>query len=210
MNSLDIILSYSAHLTYLYIGLFLVLGSLGLPFPEEIVLISAGYFAGVGVVNFWLILFYVMILLLVVDNLMYYISRKLGREFITKWGHYCFFPMHRLEKFENYYKEHGGKTVFFSRLLIGFRFVGIVVAGITKMPWSKFVKYDLLSIIVYSPIVMGLGYLFYLNLDLVLGNLVLIKHTIFALVIITMLIWFSKVLSEAIANTGNNKSVSDD
>ncbi len=193
-------MDYSSHLAYFYVGLLLFLGSLGLPFPEEIILLSAGYLAGTGVVRLWLMLPYTMGILIISDNVTYYVSRRLGRGFILKWGHYVFFPVHRLEKLEDYYRKHGNKTVFFSRLLIGFRFVGIMVAGITKMPWKKFFGYDLLSIIIYLPIVLGLGYLFCYHLDLVLKDFRLLRHAIFVIVVILILVWFIKKLSAGAAD----------
>lgn len=196
---METILDYSTHFAYFYVGLFLFLGSLGLPFPEEIILLSAGYLAGTGVVRLWLMLPYAMGILIISDNVTYYISRRLGRGFILKWGHYVFFPVNRLERLEDYYRKHGNKTVFFSRLLIGFRFVGIMVAGITKMPWKKFFAYDLLSIIVYLPIVLGLGYLFHYHLDLVLRDFQVLKHAVFVIVIVLILIWFIKILIAASA-----------
>jgi membrane protein DedA with SNARE-associated domain len=109
-------LTYSTHITYLSVGLFLVLGSMGLPFPEEIVLLSAGYLAGMGIVRFWLMLPFTMATVIFGDAITY----SFGRNFIIKWGKYIFFPIHRLERIETYYKRHGSKTVFFKKLLENF------------------------------------------------------------------------------------------
>lgn len=194
---METILNHASEYAYWYIGLFLVLGSLGLPFPEEIVLLSAGYIAGVGIVRFWVMLPYTMGMLIIGDTVTYTVSRKLGRELLLKWGRYVFLPTHRLDQIEEYYEKHGGKTVFFSRLLIGFRFAGIMVAGITEMPWKKFFTYDLLSIVIYLPIVLGLGFIFHYHLDLILKELQLIKHVIFIAVMGLILVWFIKKLLES-------------
>ncbi len=194
---METILNDASQFAYVYVGLFLVLGSLGLPFPEEIVLLSAGYLAGTGAVHFWLMLPYTMGILIIADTMTYTVSRKLGREILLKWGRYVFLPTHRLDQIEEYYEKHGSKTVFFSRLVIGFRFVGIMVAGITEMPWKKFFIYDILSIIVYLPIVLGLGFLFHYHLDLILKELRLVKHVIFIVAMGLILLWFIKKLFES-------------
>ncbi len=192
MNSQIIILHYASHAAYLYVGLFLVLGTLGLPFPEEIILLIAGYLAGTGVVIFWRMMLFTLVIMELADNGMYYLSRRLGREIVTKWGKYFFIPATRLKKLEEYFQKHGDKTVFFSRLLIGFRSTGIIMAGITGMPWKKFVIWNSLSIAVYLPIILGLGYLFHLNLSLIFSRFALIKHFIFTLVVIAIFVWFLK------------------
>lgn len=187
-------MQYAAHATYLYTAVFLVLGTLGLPIPEEIILLVAGYLAGTGAVNIWLIMPYTSVLVVVADNGIYFAARKLGRGFIKKWGRFIFIPEERLRKIEVYVERHGNKTVFFSRFLIGFRSTGIIIAGITKMPWNSFLLYDSLSVIVYLPIVVGLGYYFHYQLNMLLQRFVLIKHIVFFSIVALLFIWLIKQL----------------
>lgn len=200
------LLANSTYITYLYVGVLLVLGSFGLPFPEEVVLLSAGYLAGMGIVRFWLIVPYTVGMVILGDTITYSFSRHYGRSFIIKWGKYIFFPIHKLEKLEDYYKRHGNKTVFFTRLLIGFRFVGIIVAGLSRMPWKKFLTYDSLSIFLYLPAVIGLGYLFHYHLELVLQKFTLLRHVIFVAVLALLFALFIKKLIENIGSTRSNGS----
>ena len=201
---METVLINPTHFTYFYVGLFLILGSFGLPFPEEIVLLSAGYLAGVGFVHLWFILPFTMAVVIIGDSITYSFSRHYGRNAIVKWGKYIFLPIHRLERLEYYYDRHGNKTVFFSRLLIGFRFLGIIVAGLSKMPWKKFLTYDTLSIFLYLPLMLGIGYLFHFHLAMLLQKFAFMRHVIFGLVLTLMFALFIRMLMENIGTIRKN------
>jgi len=185
---------YAANTAYLYTALFLLLGTLGLPFPEEVILLLIGYLAGMGVVNVWLITPYASAVIIVLDNGMYYAARRLGRGFIKKWGRYILVSSSNLKKIEEFIDRHGNKTIFFSRFLLGFRSTGILLAGITKMPWKSFLLWDTLSIMVFLPITVGLGYFMHLNLNRFLKNYQIVKHVIFMGLLGLLFLWLTKQL----------------
>jgi membrane protein DedA with SNARE-associated domain len=188
------ILQYAAGAAYLYTGVFLLLGTLGLPIPEEIITLLVGYLAGSGVVNIWLIAPYTFVIIVVLDNGIYWSARKLGRGFIKKWGRFILFSEKRLKKLEGYIERHGNKTVFFSRILLGFRSTGLIMAGISRMPWKAFLLWDTLSILFFSSIMIALGYYFHYHLNKLLKDYTLVKHVIFFSIIGVIFFWLIKQL----------------
>ena len=183
------LLRYAANAAYIYTAIFLVLGTLGLPIPEEVILLVVGYLAGSGLVNIWYIWPYALALVIVLDNGIYFGARKLGRGFVKKWGRFILISEDRLRKLEGYVDRHGSKTVFFSRILLGFRSAGLVLAGVTKMPWKSFFLWDTLSILFFSSIMIGIGYFFHYNLQRFLKDFSLARHIIFFAIIGASFIW---------------------
>ena len=76
------------------------------------------------------------------DNLGYWIGRRFGRGFLERHGRKLFVTPERLEATERFYRRHGGKTVFLARFIPVVRSLGFIVAGVSKMPWRRFLIYD--------------------------------------------------------------------
>jgi len=183
------ILRYAGNAAYLYTAVFLVLGTLGLPIPEEVILLLVGYLAGTGVVHIWFIGPYTLVLIVVLDNGIYWTARKLGPGFIKRWGRFILISEERLEKLRHYIERHGNKTVFFSRILLGFRSAGLIMAGVTKMRWKSFLLWDTLSILTFSSLMLGLGYYFHYSLTEFLKDLKFVRHIVFFSILGAVFLW---------------------
>lgn len=63
-------------------------------------------------------------------------------------------------KMENYFKKHGGKTIFAVKSTTGLCWATFAAAGIVKMDFKKFVKYSFLGGIVWSGFLVAMGYFY--------------------------------------------------
>lgn len=183
------ILRYTASAAYIYTAVFLVLGTLGLPIPEEVILLLVGYLAGTGVVNVWFIGPYTLVVIVLLDNGIYWAARQVGPGFIKRWGRFVLISEDRMEKLRHYVERHGNKTVFFSRILLGFRSAGLIMAGVTKMPWKSFLLWDSLSILTFSSFMIGLGYYFHYSLTQFLKDLKFVRHLVFFSILGLVFLW---------------------
>ena len=179
----DFLMNYIEALSYFGIILFILLGSIGLPLPEETILLIAGYLASVGYLKLPYVLAIVLITTFIGDNMAYWIGRIKGKSLLLKYGKYIFIHKERLEKAEKYFKNHGGKTVFFSRFIIGLRFFGPIIAGSLKMRWRRFLLFNILGILIWVPTVTLIGYFFGIHLDTIIRNVNNAKHLIFFIVV---------------------------
>jgi undecaprenyl-diphosphatase len=59
---------------------------------------------------------------------------------------------------ERFFDKHGGKAVFFARFFGGIRVTGAWMAGITRMPWWRFLVWNALGGIAWAT---GVGLLSY-------------------------------------------------
>ena len=77
------------HWGYLAIFVFVVLGNLGVPVPEESILVLAGYLVWQGDLRLPLVLLVGMLSAIAGDNLGYWLGRRYGQAAIARYGRWC-------------------------------------------------------------------------------------------------------------------------
>lgn len=153
------LLPFVAKHAYLTVGLTLYICGLGVPIPEEISLILAGYaaykFPGV---NVWLISVVCVLSILAGDLTMFLIARRWGHQLLKTRFFGWLLPPPRMEKVHRYFDKHGNKTVFFARFLAGIRMPVYFTAGMTKMHPVRFLLLDLAGALISGPTSVWIAY----------------------------------------------------
>jgi membrane protein DedA with SNARE-associated domain len=150
---------------YLIVGLATLLENsigVGVVVPGETVVILGGVYASeVGKPPLWLpgVMIAAAVGAVIGDNIGYWIGRRFGRGFLERHGHRIFISEERLEKADAFYRKHGGKTVFLARFVPVARSVGIILAGVSEMPWKRFFLYDIAGAVLWAIGNATLGYL---------------------------------------------------
>ncbi len=147
------------HWGYLAIFFFVVLGNMGLPLPEETILILAGYLVWNDELRLPIVLAVGILSAVVGDNLGYWIGREFGRKAIERYGHWILATPKRMESIECIVIRYGARAVFAARCLPGLRFLAGPTAGATGLPPLPFFVANVLGASIYVPIGVGLGYL---------------------------------------------------
>ncbi len=146
------------HWGYLAVFLFVVLGNVGVPVPEETILALAGYLTWRGQLRLPLVLAVGIISAAVGDNLGYWIGRRYGRWIIERYSPWVLGTPARLESMRQFVERHGPFGVFVGRFVPGLRFMAGPVAGATGIRPFPFVVANVLGAVVYVPLMVGLGY----------------------------------------------------
>ncbi len=138
----DYILS---HGSYVAIFLLLVLTGVGLPLPEEIVIVAAGVLSSpaIGRLDPLMAVCACLAGALVGDGVMYGIGRGLGRTFLRR--HRWFTSLVHAEceeRMEKIVQRHGLKVFFLSRFLVGIRSPIYLAMGILRIDFRRFLLYD--------------------------------------------------------------------
>ena len=143
-----------------YLGLFLllVLGTLGLPFPEDGILLLSGFLIAHHVIKPLPTFLVVYSGLLMTDFLLYSVGKKYGRRLVEHKRFQKILTANRLAKLEEKFKRWGALVVFFGRHLLGLRAQIFLVAGVMRMPWKKFLIVDATSALLTITLWGGLGY----------------------------------------------------
>ncbi|RYZ76221.1 MAG: DedA family protein [Proteobacteria bacterium] len=151
--------AYSPWLVYGAVCLFMLLSAFGLPIPEEIVLISAGFvghmalhpadypppYPGAPSVNIYVLAFVSFVAVMGSDFLIYVLGKKFGpRMFKMKWFARLI-SENALDRIQRWTRKYGAWAVFAFRFTPGVRFPGHLMCGAMGLsPW-RFVGVDMIA-----------------------------------------------------------------
>jgi membrane protein DedA with SNARE-associated domain len=143
-----------------YLGLFslLILGTLGLPFPEDSILLLSGFLAAQNHIRPLQTFLVIYSGLLITDFLLYSVGKKYGTRLVEHKKFQKTLTATRLAKLEEKFRRWGALVVFFGRHVLGLRAQIFLVAGVLKMSRKKFLLADGISAIITIALWGGLGY----------------------------------------------------
>jgi membrane protein DedA with SNARE-associated domain len=130
--------------------------SSGVPVPGETALITAALLASRGHFDIAAVIVVAAVAAIIGDNIGYLLGRVGGRRVLLRWGFVAKHAEKGLPKAERFFQRHGGKTVFFARFIAGLRVFGAWVAGMTHMPWGRFLVWNAAGGICWA-LAFGLG-----------------------------------------------------
>lgn len=133
------------HYGYLAVAGFVFLEDFGIPVPGETILIAGAVYAGAGKLNVVLLGLVAFAAAVAGDNVGFAIGHFGGRPVVLKWGRYVFITPQRLDTAEGLFRRHGGKIVTVARFVEGLRQANGIVAGISKMHWTRFLVFNSLG-----------------------------------------------------------------
>lgn len=156
---------YNDNLNYGTITLLMAIESSFIPFPSELVVPPAAYKAlqpGSGL-NIALIVFFATVGALIGAYVNYFLAKILGRPIIYKFadsrlGHFLLLDVQKVEKAENYFREHGAISTFVGRLITVIRQLISIPAGLAKMKLAPFTLYTFLGAAIWNCVLALLGY----------------------------------------------------
>lgn len=146
------------HWGYLAIFGFVILGNLGLPAPEESILILAGYLVRQGDLRLPLVLLVGILSAIAGDNLGYWIGRRYGQAAVARYGRWVRLTPTRLDAARRFVTRYGAFGVFAARFIAGIRFMAGPLAGSTGLPPLAFVTANSLGAALYVPTMVAAGY----------------------------------------------------
>jgi membrane protein DedA with SNARE-associated domain len=145
-----------------YLGIFalLLLGSLGVPVPEEMPIIAAAVLSHAGIVRWWLALPVCLVGVLSGDVVLYWVGRQWGEE-VLRWRlvRRILSPA-RAHWLNEAYRRHALKTIVTARHVMGLRAAAFLTAGSARVPFWKFVVADVGAALFGVPLTFGLAYFF--------------------------------------------------
>ncbi len=145
------------HYGYLAIGGLILLEDFGIPAPGETVLIAGAVYAGAGHLNIVIVVLVAIAAAVLGDNIGYAIGHFGGRRLVLRFGRYVFLTQERLDTAERFFTRHGGKVVTIARFVEGLRQANGIIAGITGMPWRRFLAFNALGAALWVGLWAGVG-----------------------------------------------------
>ena len=150
--------------TYVLVGVMAYLETgafVGLVAPGEFTVVFGGVVAGQGKIDVVALLAIVWAAAVAGDVTSYMLGRRLGRGFLVRHGPRVKITEERLEQVEAFFHRHGGPTILIGRFIGLVRALAPFVAGASRMPFRRFIPYDVIAAGLWSATFVLLGYVFW-------------------------------------------------
>jgi membrane protein DedA with SNARE-associated domain len=149
-----LLLSYGLILLFAMVAM----ESAGVPLPGETALIAAAVLAQRGHYSLVAVIAVAAAGAIVGDNVGYWLGRKGGRELLRRTPIVRDYFERVLPPAERFFRRHGGKTVFIARFVAVLRVTAAWLAGISRMPWWRFLLWNAAGGIVWATLVGVVAY----------------------------------------------------
>jgi len=172
-------------LTYaiLFITIFIETGLVVTPFlPGDSLLFAAGAIAAIGDLNVLVILVILMAAAIAGDTANYWIGHYLGQKIVDN-PKIRFINQKHIDKTEEFYRKHGGKTIILARFVPIVRTFAPFVAGVGKMDYRKFISYNVIGGMAWVTLFTLAGY-FFGNIEFVENNFSLVIFAIIGISVV--------------------------
>lgn len=159
---------YAPNAPYLVIFGILLLTGFGLPLPEDIPLLIAGYLCGQTPGNhphIWIMIPGCMVAIVGSDLVLYSLGRYFGPSIHRHRYLIKLVGSRNLARVRFLFRKHGNKFVFFARFLPGVRAPAFFTAGSYKMPLLRFLLWDGAAAMFSVPWVILLAWWFHERID---------------------------------------------
>jgi membrane protein DedA with SNARE-associated domain len=136
---------------YGYIAIFLIilLEDFGIPVPGETALITAGILAGKGHFSIVVLLLLALLGAVLGDNIGYAIGYFGGRRLVVRYGRYLFITEAHVSAIERFFARYGTRIVMVARFVSGLRQLNGIIAGIGRMPWPRFLLFNIIGAVLW-------------------------------------------------------------
>lgn len=164
-SHLDSIAALAPTWGLLFVFVFMAIESSFVPFPSEVVMIPAGFFAARGELGLGspLAAVWVAVAVGVLGSLAgayvnYYLAQWVGKPFLEKYGKWFFLKPAALERACEVFNRYGAATTFVCRMVPAIRQLISIPAGIARMPLGVFTLFTALGAGVWTIILAFVGY----------------------------------------------------
>jgi membrane protein DedA with SNARE-associated domain len=150
--------AFVEHWGYAAILAVVLLGNLGLPVPEETILLLAGYLVWDGHLDLGLVVSISIVGAVGGDCLGYWMGRRYGPAMVERYAERLLITPERFRKMCAFVVTHGAVGIVLARFLPGIRFMAGPIAGTAGIRFPAFLLPNILGAVVFVPVMVGLGY----------------------------------------------------
>ncbi len=164
---------------------------LGAFVPGETITLLSGFYAGKQILSYPTVVFLILTGSVIGDNIGFLLGRRLGRKWLERIGSFFGYRKGKIERAEEFWRDHGDKAVFAGRFIAFARTFVPFLAGTSRIRYRRFFFYDFLGATLHSVAMVTLGYFFGENwekLSAALGTIGLVLLVLFLIFIYKYLI----------------------
>ncbi len=134
----------------------------------------------------------------------YCVGRFWGIPFINRFGKFFSVSQRSLDKASKLFNKYHNRILFISKITMGFGFalVTLITAGIAKVPFKKYLLYNVSGQLIWTGMLLGIGFLFgniYTSIDKTFRNFAFAAIIIIAVALVYGIgRYVTKVIAEKI------------
>lgn len=188
----EIIQAYGS-LTYafLFLIIFAETGFVVTPFlPGDSLLFAVGALSALGSIHLLGVLLLLYVAAILGDSVNYWIGNLFGQKIVDN-KNIKFINQDSIDKTQEFYKKHGGKTIILARFIPIVRTFAPFVAGVGKMHYQTFAVFNIIGGVLWVSAFTLAGY-FFGNIPAVQHNFTLVVFGIIGVSIVPMLYEYLK------------------
>lgn len=154
---LSVIMSYIAQYGYLAMFGLLALGFMGIPVPDETLVVTFGGLTAEGHFVFWIALLMTFLGSMTGMILSYTLGRVVGTPLLHKFGKWIFITPSRLATTERWFARYGNWSVLFGYFVPGLRQLTSYLSGVYRLPLYLYLTYASIGAAIWCTTFMALG-----------------------------------------------------
>jgi membrane protein DedA with SNARE-associated domain len=191
------------HHPYLGLAILIIPSGLGVPIPEDISLIVAGYlcYKNPEYASLWVMIPWALFLVLGSDLLLFYVGRFVGERIVKVPLMRRMLTPQRLETSREMFEAHGGKILFAGRFMPGLRAPLFFTAGHLRVPAWKVLLYDGGAALLSVPTIILLAWWFGEHFDKVKKLVRAGEYTVLGLiVVVAVVLYVMSLINKRVVN----------
>lgn len=166
------------------------------PIPSELIMPFAGFMAAKGAYAFAGVVIAGVLGSVLGALPLYYLGKLMGEQRLKEWarryGRWLAVSERDVDKANSWFDKHGGKAVFFCRLVPGVRSLISIPAGSAGMNMPAFLTYTTLGTGVWSLLLASLGWLLGSQYEKVSTYLGPVSYVVLAAIAVAAITWIVK------------------
>lgn len=177
--------------------IFMETGLVVMPFlPGDSLLFASGALAAQGSFNIWLLFGMLVVAAFLGDTVNYWIGHFIGPKAFAMNSKLL--KKEYLDKAQAFYEKHGGKAIVLARFVPIVRTFAPFVAGVSKMHYGEFIKYNVVGGLAWVTLFLWGGY-FFGTIPFVAKNFELVMVVIILMSVVPIILEYVK--SKAVNST---------
>ena len=187
--SLELIQEWTQQYGYWLIFFGIMLENAGIPLPGETITLVGGFLAGNGELRYPLVLLSAVVGAILGDSAGYWLGRWGGLPALEKIGKLFRMPPDEITIAREKFRGSADRAVFFGRFIAILRIFAGPMAGLTGMPYPRFLFFNATGALIWGTVTTGVAYFAgtLIPLETLVSSVVQVSSIIFSCVVL----WFA-------------------
>ncbi len=155
---------------YLVVFVWVLTEQIGLPIPAFPLLLSAGALAGQHKMNLLLILATAVLACLVSDSFWYELGKRRGAAVLNVLCRMSLEPDSCVQRTKGTFDRRGPQSLLYAKFVPGLNTVAAPIAGMARVPYLRFLGFDIVGTLIWAGSSLIVGYLFSEKIDSILSR----------------------------------------